>query len=182
MGYQLLQKTTVRSYIEHLKALKKESLLAGVDDLVEKYMRIAFADITDFLEFGRATVPVMGPFGPIMAKNLDTGKKEPLLKEVNDVRFKESSEVDGGLISEVKLGKGGASIKLLSQEKAMEWLGKYFEAHPSDRHKRDYDMKRLELDERALKLQESKSPPPPDDTDDDNLYSAIAKAVGNNAV
>lgn len=90
-------------------------------------MDIAFADITDYVEFGREKVQVMGAFGPVEVKNPETGKKEPLIKEVNTVRFRESGEVDGTLISEVKQGKDGASIKLLDRMKALDWLAEHMD-------------------------------------------------------
>ena len=88
-------------------------------------MDIAFADITDYVEFGREKVQVMGAFGPVEVKNPETGEKEPLLKEINTVRFRESSEVDGTLITEVKQGKDGASIKLADRMKALDWLAEH---------------------------------------------------------
>ena len=41
---------------------------------------------------------------------------------MNTVKFRESETVDGSLISEVKQGKDGASIKLLDKMKALQWL------------------------------------------------------------
>lgn len=145
-GPALLVKNSIRAEITRLKQIRSAALLASVDDVVEKYMHIAFADITDFLEFGRAWVPVMGPFGPIQIPVPGSDAKIALTKEINEVRFKESSEVDGTLLSEVKQGKDGASVKLADRMKALEWLGNYFEANPSDRHRREYDKRRLEIE------------------------------------
>ncbi len=177
IGYENLTKPRIRGYVEHLKALKKASIMIGEDDIVERYMRIAFADITDFVEFGRVAVPVMGPFGPLLVKNQDTGKKEPLLKEINEVRFKESWEVDGGLIAEVKQGKDGSSVKLQDRHKALDWLARYFEINPDDRHKRDYDLKRLELQERAVRVQEQKVH---DDTGNDGTLPDLIEGLKQN--
>ena len=41
----------------------------------------------------------MGAFGPVMVENKETGEKEVLEKEVNTVKFKQSEEVDGTLIT-----------------------------------------------------------------------------------
>ncbi len=81
-------------------------------------MDIAFSDITDYLLFGQEEVPVMGAFGPVVDK--ETG--ETLTKIVNTVKFQESSGVDSTIISEVKQGKDGASIKLGERMKALDWL------------------------------------------------------------
>ena len=91
-------------------------------DIFQKYMDIAFADMTDYVSFGRETVPVMGAFGPITVTDEKTGEKIPLTKEINVVKFRESTDVDGTLIAEVKQGKDGASVKLMDRMKAMNWL------------------------------------------------------------
>lgn len=91
-------------------------------DIFQKYMDIAFADITDFVEFGREKVQVMGAFGPVEIEDQETGEKVPLIKEINSVRFRESVRVDGTLITEVKQGKDGASIKLADRMRALDWI------------------------------------------------------------
>ena len=147
-GPRLLANVSIRSEITRLKQIRSEAILAGPDDIIEKYMHIAFADITDYLEFGRATVPVMGPFGPIYEGK---GKnKKPVTRVVNDVRFKESSEVDGTLLSEVKQGKDGASVKLADRMKALEWLANYFTMNPMDKHRVKFENKKLEYEKQKL--------------------------------
>ncbi|MEI3187948.1 MAG: terminase small subunit [Lachnospiraceae bacterium] len=124
-GYKLLENTEIKTEIQRLKQSRLNREFLDEHDIFQKYMDIAFADITDYVEFGREKVQVMGAFGPVEVKNPETGKKEPLIKEVNTVRFRESGEVDGTLISEVKQGKDGASIKLLDRMKALDWLAEH---------------------------------------------------------
>lgn len=124
-GHELLKNVEIRNEINRLKQSRLNREFLDEHDIFQKYMDIAFADITDYVEFGREKVQVMGAFGPVEVKNPETGKKEPLLKEVNTVRFRESGEVDGTLISEVKQGKDGASIKLLDRMKALDWLAEH---------------------------------------------------------
>ena len=121
-GYQLLQKTSVREEINRLKQNRLNREMLDEHDIFQRYLDIAFSDITDFVTFGWEEVQVMGAFGPVEVKDPETGEKTPLKKIVNIVRFRESEEVDGTLISEVKQGKDGASIKLLDRLKALEWL------------------------------------------------------------
>ncbi|MDW5300745.1 MAG: terminase small subunit [Sedimentibacter sp.] len=121
-GSRLLSKDKIKEQIQNLKQEKLNQAFLKPEDIFQKYMDIAFSDITDFLEFGREEVPVMGPFGPIELKDEETGAKVSLTKIVNTVKFKESSEVDGTIISEVKQGKDGASIKLQDRMKALQWL------------------------------------------------------------
>ena len=124
-GFNTLRNPKIQNEIQALKQSRLNREFLDEHDIFQKYMDIAFADITDYVEFGREKVQVMGAFGPVEVKNPETGKKEPLLKEVNTVRFRESAEVDGTLISEVKQGKDGASIKLLDRMKALDWLAEH---------------------------------------------------------
>ena len=84
----------------------------------KKYIDIAFADINDYLEYGREEVPVI-------VKNPITGEDEVLKQTVNMVKFKDSAYVDGTILSEVKQGRNGASIKLSDRMKALDWLSKH---------------------------------------------------------
>lgn len=127
ISYRMLENVGVKEEIKRLKKQRLNREFFSEEDLFQKYMDIAFSDITDYVTFGQEEVPVMGPFGPIQVKNEKTGKKETLTKIVNTVRFKESDNVDGTLISEVKQGKDGASIKLLDKMKAMQWLSDHMD-------------------------------------------------------
>lgn len=156
IGYNLMQNPKIRAEIKRLKEIKAKAILAGPEDIVDRMMRIAFSDITDFVEFGRANVPVMTAFGPLKIKDPDTGKEVTVTKEINDVRFKESWMVDGAVISEVKVGRDGASIKLQDRFKALVWLANWFEMNPQDRRRNEFEQKKLELQERMIKIQEDK--------------------------
>lgn len=126
-GYQLLQKTSVREEIHRLKQSRLNRELLDEHDIFQKYMDIAFADITDFVEFGQEEEYVIGQFGLVQVEDPVTGKKAPLKQKVNTVRFKESDSIDGTLITEVKNGKNGASIKLADRMKALEWLAEHMD-------------------------------------------------------
>ena len=119
-GYELLSNVVVRAEIERLKEIKRQQIIAAADDIVEIQMRIAFADIGDYLSFGREKIDVMGAFGPV--KDPETGGK--LKKEVNSIKLNESCNVDTQIIQEVKQGKDGVSLKLADKQKAYDWLSK----------------------------------------------------------
>ena len=121
-GSRMLKNAKVKAEIQRLKQDRLNREFLDEHDIFQKYMDIAFADMTDYVEFGREKVQVMGAFGPIEVENPKTGKKEPLMKEVNTVRFRESTDVDGTIIAEVKQGRDGATIKLADRMKALEWL------------------------------------------------------------
>lgn len=125
MGYRWYNLPEVQEEIKRLKKEMYAEALLDPADIVQKYIDIAFADLNDYLEYGRELVPVMGPFGPITVKDDKTGEKVEFKKEINVVKFKESAFVDGSILSEVKQGKDGASIKLSDRMKALDWLSKH---------------------------------------------------------
>ena len=126
-GWNTLRNPKIRDEISRLKQNRLNREMLDEHDIFQKYMDIAFADITDFVEFGREKVPVMGAFGPVEVKDPDTGEKVPLMQEINTIRFRDSSEVDGSLISEVKQGKSGASVKLADRMKSLECLAAHMD-------------------------------------------------------
>lgn len=127
LGSRLMKNPAIREEIEQLKQNQMNREMLKQEDIFQKYMDIAFADTTDYVSFGREKIPVMGAFGPVQVENPETGEKETLTKEINVVRFRESEQVDGTLITEVKQGKDGASVKLADRMKALQWLSDHMD-------------------------------------------------------
>ena len=126
-GFELLSNVVIKAEINRLKQSRLNRELLDEHDIFQKYMDIAFADITDFIEFGQEEEYVIGQFGLVQVEDPVTGKKAPLKQKVNTVRFKESDSIDGTLITEVKNGRNGASIKLADRMKALEWLAEHMD-------------------------------------------------------
>lgn len=138
-GCKLLRNPKVRDEITRLKQNRMNREMLDEHDIFQKYMDIAFSDITDYVDFGREEVQVMGAFGPVQVDNPNGDGKIPLMKTINSVRFHESGAVDGTLITEVKQGKDGASIKLADSMKALEWLADHMDlATPEQRARIDH--------------------------------------------
>lgn len=121
-AYRMLENDRVKSEIYKLKQNRLNREFLSEEDVFQKYMDIAFADITDYVSFGTEEVPVMSVYGPVEIKNPKTGEKEILKQTANVVRFKDSTEIDGTILAEVKQGRDGASIKLADRMKALQWL------------------------------------------------------------
>jgi phage terminase small subunit len=121
-GSSCLRNPKIKSEILKLKQERLNREFLSESDIFQKYMDIAFADITDFLKFGTEEVPIMSLYGPVKTKDPESGEEKMLTKVINKVHFRDSSDVDGTIISEVKQGKDGASIKLSDRMKALEWL------------------------------------------------------------
>lgn len=105
-GSKTLGNPKIKDEIMRLKKERYARSMLTKEDIFQKYMDIAFADITDFLEFGSDQIDADS--GDVVSKNF--------------VHFRHHTAVDGTLIGEVKQGKDGASIKLPDRMKALQWL------------------------------------------------------------
>lgn len=148
-----LTKPNIVSEINRLKASKFKGAFLEKEDILQKYIDIAFSDITDYVEFGQVEVPVMTMYGPL--KNEDG---EIVMKKINSIRFKEGTEVDGTIISEVKQGRDGASIKLQDKMKALEFLSKHSGLLGVEtQHKLKMEEENLKLAKERLEIDRNKS-------------------------
>lgn len=126
-GSRLLRNDKVKAEILRMKQEMFNREFLSESDIFQKYMDIAFADITDYLEFGTEEVPVISMHGPVKVTDPKTGEEKQLMKTVNKVRFKDSTQLDGTILAEVKQGKDGASIKLADRMKALQWLSDHMD-------------------------------------------------------
>lgn len=110
IGYRLLENDGVKEEINRLKQERLNREFLSESDIFQKYMDIAFADITDFAEFGNEEVEVL----------LDNGDTK--MVTVSHVNVKNSNDVDGTIISEISKGRDGVKVKLADRMKALQWL------------------------------------------------------------
>lgn len=127
VGYKLRRKQKVNRYICWLKLLATKEHCIKASDIIDKYVRIAFADMTDFVE----------------VKN-------------NRIKLVNGDELDGQLISKIKQGKDGVSIELYDKLRALEKLEKYFDVWPKD-WKQAIEEKKLEIMREHLELEKIKA-------------------------
>ena len=113
-GYKLLSNVEIAKEIQELKQDRLNREFFSEEDIFQKYMDIAYADITDFTEFGNRDVKVENPV---------TGEQEEI--KVSYVNIRNSSEVDGTLLSEVSKGRDGVKVKLADRMKALQWLSEH---------------------------------------------------------
>lgn len=138
-GYKLLVNPRVKEEIQRLKAAKLKGAFLEEGDLLQKYIDIAFADITDYVEFGNTE--------RVVAVD-DEGN--PVKAPVNYIDLKSSDEVDGSLITEVKTSRQGVSVKLEDRMKALEWLTNFFEMNPDHKLRKEFNEKKLQLERERL--------------------------------
>lgn len=106
-GSKHLRNPKIKEEIFRLKQERLNKEFLSESDIFQKYMDIAFADITDYVEFGN------GSFN-----DPETGEEV----SYSFVNLKDSKTVDGTIVSEVSKGREGAKIKLADRMKALQWL------------------------------------------------------------
>jgi len=109
-GPGLLRNTRIKEEIQRLKQNRLNRELLSTEDIFQKYIDMAFADVTDFTDFGNVEI------------NTENG---PMT--VSYVNIKDAGEVDGTLINEISKGKDGVKVKLPDREKALRWLSEHMD-------------------------------------------------------
>lgn len=110
-SYRVMANEGVKNEINRLKALLQQDIHVSIHDIVTEYIKQSFTDMTDFVNFGNSTYIN------------DDGEENTY----SYVSLKESAEVDGSLIQEVKKGKDGVSVKLYDKQRALAELAKYLD-------------------------------------------------------
>lgn len=143
-GSRLLRNAKVADEIRRIKGEMMQGVFIDAMDVLNKYIKIAFADITDFATFGKKTIMQLDENG------------DPTEVSYNYVDFKESSEIDGTIVTEVKQGKDGVSVKLADKMKALDKLAEYFDVFP-DKFKRRIEEEKLKIAQAQLNKDEDDS-------------------------
>lgn len=151
-GSELVRNSKVASELRRLKGKLTEELFLDAMDVLNMYIKIAFADPTEYLTFGQKEVPVMTMYGPLVDKETN----ETVMKTVNYIDFKESSMIDGTVISEVKQGKDGVSIKFEDRMKALDKLSEYFDLFP-DKFKRKIEEEKVKMVKEKIDYEKNKN-------------------------
>lgn len=154
IGYENLRKPEIAKEIRRLKGAMQSELFIDAMDILERYIKIAFADITDYVKFGQRQQQAMGMFGPLfVGKGKD---KKPLMETVNYIDLVDSDKIDGTIITEVSQSKDGIKIKLADKMKALDKLSEYFDLFP-DNFKRRLEEEKLKIAQQKLELEKLKA-------------------------
>lgn len=146
-GHLIRKRPEAQRYIQWLKAHILQSVFIDAADILEHHIRIAFADISDFVEI-----------------------------RPNSIRLKPEDQIDGQLVKSIKSGRDGVSIELYDKLKSLDFLAKYCDDMPKD-WKQKIEEKRLELQEQEFELKKKTLDFSGDEVPDDGLIQAIKDAA-----
>ena len=142
-GWKVRQKPLVNRYIAWLKLKISKSCHVDAMDIIDTYVRIAFADITDFVTI-----------------------------EHNRIRIVDGEKVDGQLVKSIRNGKDGLQIELYDKLSALDKLERYFDVMPQD-WKQKIEEKKLDLMREKLDMEKLKAGLYIEDGEDDGFLEAI---------
>lgn len=94
--HRLLAKDSIKQEIATLKAEKIELAKITQEDVFERFVKIAFSDITDVVYFCE-----------------------------DEVKLKSSGEIEPTAIAEIQVSKQGVKVKLADKMRALDWLSRY---------------------------------------------------------
>jgi phage terminase small subunit len=114
-GPALKNNPRISSEIDRLKQIILAEAHLEPGDIFQKYMEIAYSDITNYLTFGKKNVTYFNKKG------------DEITVMESYVDLNECEEVDGSIISEVSQGKEGIKLKLADKMKALQWLSDHMD-------------------------------------------------------
>lgn len=123
IAYRLMGNDGIKKEIDRLRKERMGPKLLSADNVLQKYIDIAFADIGDFVKRG---------------------------DEGYSVSVRPLEEMDSSIISELSNTENGIKIKLLDKMKALDFLAKYFEMNPDRAFTQRIAKERLAIDKARL--------------------------------
>ena len=148
-GCKLLKNPNIQKTIQKLKQGRINRAMLSPDDIFQKYMDIAFSDITEYIQFGQKQ--------EVVATKKVGKDVVAVYGNVNYLDFKNWDEIDGTIIKEVKLGKGGVGIKLEDRLKALDWLADHLDLATEEQRARVESLKsKVWADKEHVKLAKKK--------------------------
>ncbi|RUL56474.1 terminase small subunit [Lysinibacillus antri] len=146
-GSKLLANPNIRAEIVRVRDGLTEDALLDERTLIQKWIDILFADITDYVKFGRQEeIEYQEDGQPALDMNGNVKTYS-----FNYVHLNESDEIDGTLVTEVKQGKDGITVKLADKMKALEYLSKHKDLL------NERELKQLQTEQAKLNIDRTKA-------------------------
>lgn len=148
-GSRLIRNAKVAEEISRLKGEMQQGVFVDAMDVLNKYIQIAFADLTEYVKFTPIeSVKKVAHYG----EDGNVSYVEELPYTYTEIRLENSDLVDGSLLTELTRDQaGGIRVRLADKMKALEMLTKYFELLS------DNDKRRLEEEKIKVGIEKTKA-------------------------
>ncbi|MBU7320289.1 terminase small subunit [Paenibacillus oleatilyticus] len=147
IGWEILRKPEIQEEIQRYKEIVTGELGLEVQRVIAELMKIAFADISDVMEFGLHDIPLRDDEGKVLLNE----NGEPITEKFNYVALKNADEIDSTVISEVKKTREGVSVKLHDKMRALEKLERYL-PYMTEEEKLKLDKMRADIKATEMKV------------------------------
>lgn len=145
-GCKLLSNTNIKIVISQLKQNRMNRAMLSQEDIFQKYMDIAFADMTDYITFGKKSF------------NFQDKKGNVFNAYSNYVDINESCNIDGSIVSEISEGRSGIKIKLADRMKALQWLSDHIDIATEEQKVRvEHLRNKIKVDNETLELKKKQA-------------------------
>jgi phage terminase small subunit len=165
IGAENLTKPYIMCEIRRLQSETLKQLEINPSKIIMEHMKIAFADITTYMDIGREEQTLF---------NEDGTKYEMM---VDYAHLKEGNLIDGSVISEIQVSKDATRIKMQDKYKSLDFLAKYAQLG-QDYHKQMIEMEKLTIMKERFKLELERNVNDNDNGNLDQLIKAIHQSGG----
>lgn len=110
-GSRLLKNAKIKEQVLFLKQNRMNRELFSEEDIFQKYIDIAFADVTDYVKI-----------------------------EQGFARVVDSDRIDGTVVGEIKMGRFGAQVRMNDRMQALKWLSEHMDLATAEQRKRLEDL------------------------------------------
>lgn len=184
-GSRLLRNVKVKATIAEMKRERLEQEDLDKTDVLQKYKAIAFADITDFIDFTQVeseATETSVEYNPDGSKKSE--KTEVVPYTYTKFSMHHSEEIDGTLITELSKGKDGMfKVKLADKMAALAFLAKYTDLlNENERKQLQDEQAKLNIDKTKEEVKKIASQNTPNTSTEDKLkgyFEALQGAFKN---
>lgn len=145
-GCKLLSKTNIQLTINKLKQGRINRAMLSQDDIFQKYMDIAFADMSEYITISKENVRIG-----------TDNEGRAIYQKVDSIQYAASEDFDGTIVREFKQGKDGISIKLEDRMKALQWLSDHMDIATEEQKARVESLRsKVKMNEESMELAKKK--------------------------
>lgn len=146
-GSRLLRNDKIRAEISAIKQDIADGIMIESRAVLQKWIDIAFADISDYVAWGTEKRLIPDVFVGRDAKDKKVFEDKEI--NVNYVHLKSASNIDTSIVTEIKEGKDGVTVKLADKMKALDFLTKYMDLL------NDNELKQLKIEKELIAIRKA---------------------------
>lgn len=163
-GSRLLRNDKIRGEISAIKQDIADGIMIESRAVLQKWIDIAFADISDYVAWGTEKRLIPDVFVGRDANDKKVFEDKEI--DVNYVHLKSASNIDTSIVTEIKEGKDGVTVKLADKMKALDFLTKYMDLL------NDNELKQLKIEKELIAIRKANGDDH-DEYEDDGFIEAL---------